>query len=344
MIIALIVMLIITAFLPLVFKPAEKNIELFLLIMGAATSITAGEFNFQNIAHIFENRFLYIITAAIIIVSILFRLFQEHVKGFIGFITARLPLKLTVFLLIVALGLLSSIITAIISALILAEVAMLLPLDRKDKVKVCITACFSIGLGAVLTPIGEPLSTIVVTKLCREFTYLGTLLGAFVLSGIVISGLLGTLMIKSGSKKEIADEKEFSEIEEKETLPVILTRAGKVFVFVVALDLLGYGFKPLIDNFVVHWSTTLLYAANLLSSILDNATLAAAEISPDMAESQLKAILISLLVSGGMLITGNIPNIITAGKLKISMKQWAKYGVPIGFIMLAGFYAALFAV
>ena len=40
-----------------------------------------------------------------------------------------------------------------------------LPVSRGDKISVTVVACFSIGLGAVLTPLGEPLSTIATSKL-----------------------------------------------------------------------------------------------------------------------------------------------------------------------------------
>jgi len=48
-----------------------------------------------------------------------------------------------------------------------------------------------------------------------------------------------------------------------------------------------------------------------------------------------------LLIAGGMLIPGNIPNIVAAGRLKISMKEWAKIGVPIGIILLVIYFAVL---
>jgi predicted cation transporter len=75
---------------------------------------------------------------------------------------------------------------------------------------------------------------------------------------------------------------------------------------------------------------------------LDNATLAAAEISPLMTAVQVKAILMGLLVSGGMLIPGNIPNIISACKLGIGSKDWAKLGVPLGLVVLAIYFVILF--
>jgi predicted cation transporter len=81
----------------------------------------------------------------------------------------------------------------------------------------------------------------------------------------------------------------------------------------------------------------------MISAVLDNATLAAAEISPMMDDMTIKAILLGLLISGGMLIPGNIPNIIAAGKLNITSKEWARFGLPIGLItMFAYFLVILF--
>jgi predicted cation transporter len=49
---------------------------------------------------------------------------------------------------------------------------------------------------------------------------------------------------------------------------------------------------------------------------------------------------VSLLISGGILIPGNIPNIVSAGALKIGSAQWAKIGVPIGIALLGVYFAA----
>ena len=60
------------------------------------------------------------------------------------------------------LGLLSSVITAVIAALILVEAVALLKLDRQSETAAVVLACFAIGLGAALTPVGEPLCTIAI--------------------------------------------------------------------------------------------------------------------------------------------------------------------------------------
>ena len=81
---------------------------------------------------------------------------------------------------------------------------------------------------------------------------------------------------------------------------------------------------------------------NMISAILDNATLTAAEISKAMTQKQINAALYGLLISGGMLIPGNIPNIISAGKLGISSKEWAKLGVPLGLVLMLIYFIWVF--
>ena len=95
----------------------------------------------------------------------------------------------------------------------------------------------------------------------------------------------------------------------------------------MALEMIGSGFKPIVDNYILNLGGPFLYWINMSSAVLDNATLAAAEISSKMSQQKINAVLIGLLVSGGMMIPGNIPNIISAGKLKIKSKEWIKLGV-----------------
>ena len=109
----------------------------------------------------------------------------------------------------------------------------------------------------------------------------------------------------------------------------------------MALIFLGAGFKPLIDTYLLKLPSQILFWVNMVSAILDNATLAAAEIGPSLSVAQIKSALLGLLISGGMLIPGNIPNIIAAHSLRIKSTEWAKLGVPLGLIIMAGTAALL---
>jgi predicted cation transporter len=240
---------------------------------------------------------------------------------------------------VAGLGFLSSVITAIIAALILAEVMSALKLLRNFEVKLVIVACFAIGLGAALTPLGEPLATIAVAKLKGEphhadFFFLAKLLGVWVVPMVLgLAAWTAFYRNPAGGEPTLTEDKPESYFD-------VMLRAGKVYLFVMALVLLGEGFKPIVEKYVVTLHQHALYWINIVSAILDNATLTAAEISPAMKEPEkIKELLLGLLIAGGMLIPGNIPNIICAGKLSIKSKEWAKFGVPLGLAIMIGVFA-----
>ncbi len=62
-----------------------------------------------------------------------------------------------------------------------------------------------------------------------------------------------------------------------------------------------------------------------------------------MSERKIVFVLMGLLVSGGMLIPGNIPNIISASKLGIRSREWAAAAVPLGLVLMAGYFLLLLA-
>jgi predicted cation transporter len=340
MTVALLVILVLTAVLPLVVRKVEENLEIFLLVMGIAAALVSNVLNLAELGRIFSNMNLYLITGVVFALGLVFMLLEKKIDVLAGSVLEKLPLKLAVSLIILVLGLLSSVITAIIASLLLAEIISMLPINRKQTIRVNIVACFAIGLGAVLTPVGEPLSTIVISKLHEQFLYLFDMLGPYVIPGVVLLAGLGALMVHDWRKDNSIPLEQIDP--EKQTFKGVIMRTVKIFAFIVALELLGAGFQPFIDRFVVTMSDFALYLLNLLSAILDNATLAAAEISPKMHPDQIKTILMSLLISGGMLITGNIPNIVTAGRLKIKSKEWAKVALPLGAAMMVVYYVLSF--
>ncbi|WP_273702645.1 DUF1646 family protein [Thermoanaerobacter sp. A7A] len=347
-IVALLVILLMILILPLVNRHIEHNIEYFLFAMGVAAAFVSGVFSYDLIAHIFKNHLLYLITAAVFLSGLLFEIFKNKFKKFIGTVVTHIPLKIFVFLVIIILGLTASIITAIIASIILVEIIHSLPLKHKDKVVITVIASLSIGMGAALTPIGEPLATIVTSKLNESFLYLFTTLGIYIIPAVLALGFLGLLYINKLEKSSLIIEenyvKEAEEIKKIERFQFIFIQAFKIFVFILALELLGAGFKPIIDNYIIHLDSRLLYWINMLSAVLDNATLAAAEISPHMTTEQIQAILMGLLISGGMLIPGNIPNIISAGKLNIKSREWALVGIPLSLIGLVIYFIIHFVV
>jgi len=447
MITGLILILLMVFFLPFLVKPIEENLEAFLFVMGVAASLISGMMSKELAIQALEEPIM--IASAVIIAGTLFHLLKSQFSKVMNKIYTKVSLPIVVFFTVAILGLLSSVITAIIASIILVEIISLLPVARKQKIVVCIISCFSIGLGAVLTPLGEPLATIAVSKMNEDFFYLFGLLGKYVIPSVIFFALLGAAYVAYYGKKvgppigggvpidnEIAatahedtveDEVSrfdnvapFNEItiydliwqepekvanaalleqisetrvmtlvdllekdaqikaterildmlEEEEaqrsfknppqspSLPPtqdnstegevedegwkgILIRGAKVYLFVMALVFLGEGFAPLIDKYVLNLDYHYLYWINIVSAVLDNATLTAAELSPQMTSIQVEMILMGLLISGGMLIPGNIPNIISASKLKITSKEWASLGLPLGGVFMIAMYGIL---
>lgn len=335
----LVIILIIVLVLPFLVKKVEEELEFFLFVMGLiAVSIT-----YQWSWHLIHECLIepIKITLAVLLAGILFRLIQKPLDKNLNTIVNRLGLKLFVFLLVVVLGLLSSLITAIISALILSEIVSTLKLGKKAEIKLVVLSCFSIGLGATLTPIGEPLSTIAIAKLKGEpyfadFWFLFKLLGIYLIPGIIVVGFIATKSI--GKRQTSEDELEEDRLE---NFKDIIMRTLKVYLFIIALIFLGTGFKPLIDMYISKIPAYVLYWVNILSAVLDNATLTAAEIGPALSLIQIKYALLAAIIAGGLLIPGNIPNIISANKLKIKSSEWAKIGIPVGLTLMIIYFILL---
>ncbi len=332
--------------LPLLVKKVEHNLELFLLVIGVVT-LTASHLlgpepllNLRLIESALAEPVK--ITIATLLFGLAFRAIREPMKKKIAAVEGRLGPRLFAFLLIFSLGLVSSVITAIIAALILCEVVSAINLDKKYETRLVIFACFSIGMGAALTPVGEPLSTIAVAKLRGgaldgDFLMLLRILGIYIVPGLVLISSAGALF----HGRQVARSESLVE-DFAEPFKHIALRAFKVYIFVMALVLLGAGFKPLIDMYIAKLPAPVLYWVNISSAILDNATLAAAELSPLMTLAQIKGIMLGIIISGGMLIPGNIPNIIAANKLRISSRDWAMVGLPFGLVVMVFYFAVLY--
>jgi predicted cation transporter len=340
---------------PFKVKIVEKNLEAFLFVMGIlAVTLTSkwfvnGAINMDLILEAATEPILKGIVPAVLVAGLIFFYGQNAFQSFMNTLVKKTNLAAIIFISTLILGLICSVITAIISSLFLCEIANTLPLGRKDKINFVVIACFAIGLGAVLTPLGEPLSTIAITKLQGPplypggpgnagFFFLMDQLGILIVLGVIVCAIFGMLYVgKRAGKAEVT-----AMGEEAGGLREVILRAVKVYVFVAALFLLGAGMEILIFKYLTKVPDFILFWVNMISAILDNATLTAAEIGPSLTQRQINAALYGLLISGGMLIPGNIPNIISAGKLGITSSEWAKLGVPMGLVLNAAYFVVVF--
>ena len=338
---------------PFKVKLAEKNLEAFLFLMGVLAVTITQKWAMDLVTMAAEEPILKGIVPAVLIAGLLFFYGQKPFKTFMSALVTKTNLGVIIFITTIILGLICSVITAIISALFLCEIANTLPLERKDKINYVVIACFAIGLGAVLTPLGEPLSTIAITKLQKApvllpngmmsvgnagFWFLMDQLGILIILGVIGCAIFSMFYVgKKATKAEV-----MSMGEESGGIREVIMRTVKVYVFVAALFLLGAGMEVIIFKYFTKIPDYILFWVNMISAILDNATLTAAEIDPSMSQRQINAALYGLLISGGMLIPGNIPNIISAGKLGITSSEWAKLGVPLGLVINAIYFVIVF--
>lgn len=340
LIISLLAVMGVVLLLPFFSRRVEEELEIFLFIMGILTVTISGLWSFSLLHEMLIEPVN--ITIAVLLAGIIFRSIRTKMREWVYAAVKHIGITPFIFLVICGLGLLSSVITAIIAALILVEITGIIKLNRNSEIRMVVITCFAIGFGAALTPLGEPLSTIAVAKLkgapyYADFLFLLKLLGVWIIPGVIGLGITGALLIKPA----VVQDADTPEEDYQETYKDIIFRSLKVYIFVMALILLGAGFTPLVEQYLIRMPAGFLYWINIVSAVLDNATLAAAEINAKMSLESIKYILIGLLASGGMLIPGNIPNIICANKLSIKSKEWAKLGLPLGLILLFVYFFLL---
>src|SRR5690606_9441030 len=117
---------------------------------------------------------------------------------------------------------------------------------------------------------------------------------------VIIFGILAAFMVKSReestviiAQSEIASgtesESESMKVSKKEdnnqtrvkteirsqteSYAEIIVRSLKIYLFVMALTFLGAGFEPFIEKYLLGLSPLVLYWLNMISAVLDNATL-----------------------------------------------------------------------
>ena len=338
--------------LPFASRKVEENLEPFFFIMGligVIVNVVFGIFN-GEIVHVLAKTAamspLVIsgipigITQVVFLAGLLFLYYHDKIYRGIAAMVKKLGLPVFAFVISFLLGSIASLISVIVTAVILAEIVVGLPLPRDAKIKFAVYSAFAVGLGAALTPVGEPLSTIAISKLGENFFYLIDIIGIEVFLGIFLASLMNALAMRKYASQLRGDFK--FKVSYTETLRGVTIRAVRVYVFVAALEMLGGSLTPITVWYFSKMGPHILYWLNTISAIVDNATLTAAEIYKGLTVLQVKSALISLLISGGMLIPGNVPNIVMAGRLKIRMGEWARIGVPFGIALLALFYVILF--
>jgi len=317
---------------PLAIHFIEQNIEVYVFIIGIVATLIGPGFDRHLVLKASEEPIL--ITLAVIIAGILFSFARHRLDRAFVRLRRRISRPLLAALATFVLGVLAGIITAIVAALVLVEIVKLLHLKGEARTRVTVAACFAIGLGAALTRVGEPLSALAASALNLPFTGLFFLLGPWILPGVAVASVLAGWFARGDYHDSGAA------VHVHETPLVAIIQAVKVYLFVAGLVLVSEAYAQIAARLVSALSNDALFWINTVSAVLDNATLVALEVH-SMSLPRAREAIIALLVSGGMLIPGNIPNVISAGALKIGSGAWARVGIPIGLVGLGIYFALL---
>jgi predicted cation transporter len=318
---------------PVFVAPIGRNVEVFFLVIGVLTALMMGQFSPALVWGAVSEPLGF--TVAVLVFGAGFRLSRRHLDQLFRRVIETLNPRMFFFLLATALGFLGAFITPVVAALVFVEAISLLRCDRATEIAATVFACFAIGIGAGLTPLGMPGLTVVLRSLHGDFWYLAHLLGPFIIVGVILTAAL-TMFLPITSSKPVDEVRDLDSWK-----LVLLVRPGRVYVFIAGLVALSDGLRPLVDAYLHRIPTGLLYWMNTISAVVNNSTLAAVEIGPSLSRSQQRSALLGLLLSGGALVTGNIPNIVAASRLGITSREWARIGLGTASALLILCFAIL---
>ncbi|HYA34020.1 MAG TPA: DUF1646 family protein [Candidatus Binataceae bacterium] len=317
---------------PLAVRWIEHNFEIYCFALGCAAIVLAGRLSLVVVAEAAKEPVW--ITLAVIVAGIVFRSVRVPLDRVFARVRKRVSRAVLTTASVFAIAMLSSAITAIIAALVLVEVIGMLQLERPQREQIAVVGCFAIGMGAALTPLGGPLSTLASTAMDMQFFGLFKLLAVWVIPAVVALSLMAGY-IGRGAYHRGAEGPHV-----RETIAKALIQGAEVFAFIAGVVMISHAFREIAAEYIQPLSASTLFFGNTVSAIVDNATLVALEIR-GMPPERARSAILALLIAGGMLIPGNIPNIICAGAMKIRSSRWATIGIPIGLAMLGIYFAAL---
>lgn len=324
---------------PLASRWVESHLEIFLLAVGAAAVTISGgwsvDFIYETLQYPVNVAFI------VLVVSVIFNNYSRYIFRVLFAFFRKLEPQYSFALLVFLLGITSSLVSVTVAALVLAEVLKVVNLERLSTVRITVFACYAIGLGAVLTPLAEPLGLIINNTLTgaphfADFFFLMRHFFVWIAPAILLlSAAAGYSARHAGTTMQMHIR------EDKETYGSMLRRTWHIYMFVAALNLISAGLRPLAQSTITHLGGKVLFLANAVSVIIDNATLAAIEIVPTISMNDLIYMVIGLAAFGSMLVQGNLPNIVAAEKLGIKSREWASVAVPTGLVLMGAYFIIL---
>ena len=325
--------------MPLTSRWVESHLELFLLAIGAVAVMVSGGWS-GELVHKTLSSPVYV-SFIVVVVSVIFNNYSRYIfRVLFAFFRALEP-RYSFALLVFLLGMTSSLVSVTVSALILAEVLQVVNLEQDTTVKITVFACYAIGLGAVLTPLAEPMGLVINSALSGPPHYADFFFLLRHFFSWIAPAVCGLAVAAGYVARHAGTTMQMHIREDKENYTSILRRTLHIYMFVAALTLISAGLRPLAQSTITHLGGKVLFLANAVSVIIDNATLAAIEIVPTISSTDLTYMVIGLAAFGSMLVQGNLPNIVAAEKLGIKSREWASVAVPTGLVLMGIYFVLL---
>src|ERR1700722_1610622 len=226
-----VVILALLLFGPLAVTWIEHNIEVYCLALGVLATLLGAGFTRELILEALHEPVA--ISIAVIVAALLFGWTRPGLERVFKRLRQRVPRPVLTAVSIFVIASISSVITAIVGALVLVEVIGFLHLAGDKRMRVTVAGCFAIGMGAALTPLGEPLSTLAARALDLHFLGLFELLAPWVFPGVLASSIVAGAFARG----DYDDAPAGAHVQQ--TYGAIFFQAGKGFAFFAGLGVIS---------------------------------------------------------------------------------------------------------
>jgi predicted cation transporter len=151
---------------PLLIRRIERNLEAFLFLMGVCAVAISRSWHIDIVEEAIHEPIVIGIVLSVLVLGLIAHYIRpDFLRRINDMLLDRVTMRVIFLETVVVLGLLSAIITPILSFFVLVEAVNHLPLTRRTRAKITILGCFSIFLGAALALVDGPSSSISITKM-----------------------------------------------------------------------------------------------------------------------------------------------------------------------------------
>ena len=227
---------------PLLIKKIEHNLEAFLFLMGVCAVAVSRSWHIGIVEEAVQEPAVIGIVLSVLVAGLIAHYIKpDFLRSINDILLDRITMKVIFLEIVVVLGLLTAIVTPILSFFVLVEAVNHLPLTRKTRAKMTIFGCLSIFLGATLALADGPSSSIAITKMQGALPSQGflplELQSLYIILSILALGLIG--MFFAGEKVNAIEKRT---CEKASAHKCIAIWSARVCMFTGALLLIGVAF------------------------------------------------------------------------------------------------------